>query len=353
MAKKLFQKRKLIIAMPLSVLGIFLAVHFSAECSKGILNGISFSVQVLIPSLFIFMIVAAYIVRSGAADAVSVLFRRFSWAVFRLPPRCLTALILAMIGGYPVGARCVMSLYEKGSVTASQAKKTSLFAVCAGPGFIVNFIGCALLNSKKSGFILLFSQLFAVVITAVIAGRTVRCERDEPKETLSASPAGDLLVASVADASSAVAGMCAMVVLFSALIEVTASLFSDYARFSALLAAFLEVTTGCNLLCGRYPLYLVAFFVGFGGLSVHFQIFSTLRTLDIQKGLFFLFRIIEGIITATVTYILVGIIPVETPVFSGTFEPVNAASSSTLLASGALILSCLCFLSSLKKQTAS
>ena len=42
---------------------------------------------------------------------------------------------------------------------------------------------------------------------------------------------------------------------------------------------------------------------GFGGICVHFQIFSVLGNLKINKITFFCYRIIQGILTAAFTYI--------------------------------------------------
>ena len=139
--------------------------------------------------------------------------------------------------------------------------------------------------------------------------------------------------------------MCAMVVVCAAMIEVVAAV-SPSAMITDIASAFIEITTGCHRMCGSYPLYLIAFFIGFGGISVHLQIYAGLGELTVKKTLFFLFRIIQGIITAISAYILLMIFPVEQSVFNSVNTPLTLSKSATLAGSAALVFSSLCFLGS-------
>ena len=339
--------KKLFLYFPLAAAGTYCAIRYSEECSRGISQGISFCIGVLIPSLFLFMVIAAFVVRSNLADVLTKPLKKFSQAVFRLPAVSLSAILLAMIGGYPIGGRCVGALYEQNLITLKQAQKTAYIAVAAGPGFVVNYIGIALLNSKKTGMILLAAQILAVILTGVIVGKTVPCEEmQEQRQAVSHS--GNLIIDAVSDASKGAFSMCAMVIVFCAAGEVAAAIFSPFPEAVKLTSGFLEVTTGVNQTTGYYPLWMTAFYIGFGGLSVHFQIFASLKNVAVKKYLFFLFRIIQGIIAGIFTYILVSIFPETQAVFS-TAEVQSAGISGTVWGSAALILSSLVFLGSISQ----
>ena len=131
---------------------------------------------------------------------------------------------------------------------------------------------------------------------------------------------------------------------FSAVIEVVAAVADS--RTADIISAFLEITTGCDRLCGKAPLYVTAFFIGFGGLSAHCQIFSALGKVRVNPGYFFLFRAVEGIIAMGSAYILLMITPMQTAVFSSSDAPMTAARPATYAGSGALILAALCFVGS-------
>ena len=86
----------------------------------------------------------AYITDSGLAEKIG---RHLSWLtkpLFGLDGCFASAIILSLVGGYPVGAKTVNSLYKKGAASESECKRAGLFLVCSGPGFLVNFIGAQL-----------------------------------------------------------------------------------------------------------------------------------------------------------------------------------------------------------------
>lgn len=344
--KRFFRIRKVLLPLLLSGAGIPAAIRYSAECARGIANGIAFCTDVLVPSLFVFMVLTAYLIKSGAA---AVLAKPFGWLarMMRLPREAATAVVLSMIGGYPIGAGCVALLHDEGRISDSEAQKAALIAVAAGPGFLVNFVGKSLLHSAEAGNLLLAAQIAAVLLTGVIVGRTVNCSPPPCRKRLTKSGAG-AFVASVKSAADATFAMCAMVVLFAAIIEVIETVADRSA--ADFLSAFLEITTGCSRLSGRIPLYLTAFFIGFGGISVHCQIFAGLGGIPLNKALFLLFRIVEGMIAMAAAYIFLMITPMELSVFSSSDAPATAQRSATLAGSGALILAALCFIGSISSK---
>lgn len=342
-AQKLFNYRNIVKAAA-ALGGIYLSLRFAAECSEGIKKGLLFCTEVLVPSLYLFMALSSLLVKSGVMVTLSKPFAGVSRGIFRLPQEGFTVLLLSMMGGYPVGARCAAALYEDGRLSAEEAEATAQIAVCAGPGFLLNYVGAALLNNRRAGMILLAAETLGMLITGVIIGRTRPSPPVRRQRTVNPT-GGNLLITAVSEASKATFHLCGMVVLCAAGVEVIAAV-SPSDVITDLCSAAVEITTGCHRMCGRYPLYLIAFFVGFGGISVHLQIFAGLGGLSIKKSLFFLYRIIQGIITAALTYTLMLFFPMEQSVFSSTDAPLTFAKSATLAGSAALILLSLCFLGS-------
>lgn len=331
-----------ILSVLLVAAGAAAAVGYNEECARGIANGLSFCTGVLIPSLFLFMVLTAYCIKSGAFVLIA---KPFGWLgrLMGLPAEAATAILTAMLGGYPIGAGCTALLYEQGQLSASEAAKTACIAVAAGPGFIISYIGRSLLQDPLAADILLGAQTAAVLLTGVIIGRCVRCTPPPHRGKVRVNSAG-ALVGAIRSAADATFTMCAAVVLFAAVIEIISSAADSGAADIA--SAFLEVTTGCSRLSTRMPLYFTAFFIGFGGLSVHCQIFACLKNVPVNKPLFLLTRIVQGIIAMLATYILLMITPMETPVFSTTDAGLSAGRSATYAGSGALILAALSFVGS-------
>ncbi len=347
--RELFQKGNIIIKLAAAIGGIYIALRFNEECTRGMEKGIGFCLEVLIPSLFFFMVIAAYLVQSGICEFLCRPLKGLSRMLFRLPPQATAVILLSMIGGYPVGASCAAIMADEGQLSPSQAAKTAYIAVAAGPGFLINYIGTALLGNPQAGYVLLGAQIAAVIVTGIIVGHTVKSE-PLAHSVGRKKVGGNLLVGAVQNAARSAFGMCAMVIVFCALGEVVDAVIPSK-QVCDIASAMLEITNGCNRISGIVPLYVTAFFVGFGGLSVHFQIFSLLGKVPLKKTLFFLFRIIEGIIAAAATYIYLMVTPTATTVFRSVDTVPSAARSATLAGSAALVISSLLFVGSMANKS--
>ena len=335
-------------------IGIFLlcivALRFSGECSKGAENGIRLCLSTLVPSLFPFMVLASYITESGLAKKIG---RHLSWLtkpLFGLNGSFASAIILSLVGGYPVGAKSINSLYKKGVASESDCKKASLFLVCSGPGFLINFVGTQIYVSEKIGLILFGSQCISVFIIGFVLKFVYRNKSNNNSNNeilFDTSQKGDALVKSVLDGAKGMFAICAFVVLFSAFTEIFCSHITD----ENIQKPFLILTEVCGAVTAvskDLPVEVVAFSAGFGGLCVHFQIFSALGDIKTNKLLFFFCRILQGLVTALFTHFGIKIFSVTTDVFSTATVENFSFFGGTAISGAALLFTALCFIYSLK-----
>lgn len=328
------------------------AIVFSNQCKKGAFDGIEYCLKILVPSLFPFMVLSSLLINCGASDFVKRKMRFITKIFPHSPPDMITVLLLCLTGGYPVGAKCISALYQSGKVTENQAERMSLWAVGAGPGFLITYVGVELLNSKKAGFILLISQSISVLILAVLCELFYKAKTENAKNEAKGAINADYdfshaVVKSTAQGVTAIVSMCAMVVFFSSFLEIARHLLADYKFLAKCIDVFGEVTSACRLLSSNGDLTLFAFAVGFGGFCVHFQIFAFLSCVHVRKLLFFVVRIAQGVITAAAAQILFYFFPISVEVFK-TVDSVNAQMSGTLWGGAALVLCGICFLLSLR-----
>lgn len=335
-------------------IGIFLlcimALLFSKECSKGAENGIGLCLSTLVPSLFPFMVLASYITDSGLAEKIG---RHLSWLtkpLFGLDGCFASAIILSLVGGYPVGAKTVNSLYKKGAASESECKRAGLFLVCSGPGFLINFVGTQIYGSEKIGLILFGSQCVSVFIIGFILKFFFRNKSNNNSNNeilFDTSQKGDALVKSVLDGAKGMFAICAFVVLFSAFTEIFCSHITDE-NIQKQLLILTEVCSAVTAVSKDLPIELVAFSAGFGGLCVHFQIFSALGDIKVNKLLFFFLRILQGLITALLTHFGIKLFSVTTDVFSTATVENFSFFGGTAISGAALLFTALCFIYSLK-----
>ncbi len=329
-----------------------LLLMFSKSCSQGAKNGISFCLNMLVPSLFPFMALSSFLINSGLSQSIGKPFGRITKALFGLNGSFAPIIILSMIGGYPIGAKGISSLKNCGFAEENEAKKAVLFSVSAGPGFIVNFVGVSLFQSEKIGLIILVSQIISVFVLGIIINRFYKTNNNHnsfSEHNQEIAPFSSALVQSVLDSSKGILSICAFVVIFSAFTAIFDELIDDV-MFENGLFCLLEVCEASNRISKTGTVEMLAFAVGFGGLCVHFQIFSALENIKVNKFLFFLIRIIQGVITALLTHIGLMLFPVEATVFSSATADEFTTFDGNAISGIVLIFVAVCFLLTFKKH---
>lgn len=323
---------------------------YSAECADGAVNGLTFCLNVLVPSLFPFMAIASFIVNSSIAQTIGKPFGKIIRAVFGLNDSFAPVILLSMIGGYPVGAQAVASLYKNNLANRAECEKAALFAVCAGPGFLVNFVGISLYNSKTIGLILLFSQMLSVILIGILIRFAYRRKSGNTFDRavkFKTMPLSNTIVQSAFDSSKGMLMICSFVVLFSAFTGIINSFLSDSDTKDFILI-FLEVCSAVNEVSADKPIELIAFAAGFGGLCVHFQIYSALGEVKVSKLLFFCTRIIQGTVTALLTHFGLIMFTDKQQVFSTAAVQSADFFGGTVISGVVLLGISICFLYTIK-----
>lgn len=323
---------------------------FPKECRNGATNGVYLCIQVLIPSLFPFMILSDFIVSSGIGRYIPRIIKNTVGRLFGLSADTTMIILLSAIGGYPVGAAGISSLYRKKMINETQAEQMSLFCVASGPGFLITYLGVVMLGNAKTGYILFVSQTIGMIILGLLSRLLYKpSSTNNPNSTLNPPHSfGEALALSVYNGIRSCSNICGLVVLFSAVFEVIIALIPENSDL-ILLTAFIEITGGTKLIAGKASIVFISAVCGFGGLCVHFQIFQQLKGIRISKVRFYIFRIIQSILNSIITMLLLKLFPVSSSVFSTISEPtpmLKGGVSGTI----ALIICSLAFLFSVKKK---
>ncbi len=324
---------------------------FPAEAAAGAKNGIGYCLQILVPSLYPFMVLAVFVVKCGLSEKMGKLFETPARRILKLPGSSAASILMSAIGGYPTGARSIAALYENGAVSEKQAARMLCFCVNAGPAFVISAVGVGFLKSAQAGVILFASQLLASMILSVLCGITAKYETAVPKlKPQQSKNAANALVASAADAARAMINMCCFVVLFAALLNLM-RIWVKEPHAAAALSAVMEVTGGCSDLARLgVPLWVFSFAIGWGGICVHFQIISSVANIKIKLSRFVLFRLLHGVFAALITAELIKIFPLDAEVFSSTSKALTADFSGTIPGAVALIALCAALIFSIPSE---
>ena len=318
---------------------IFLIFKFPDAVKNGVNEGINICFYTIIPSLFPFLTLSTYIVKS---NILSPFYKLFSFPVklfFKQPPAAISVIIMSMIGGFPVGIKMTNDLYIKGQITKEQAQRLCLFCINAGPAFVITAVGTNMLKSTKAGIIIYSSLCISAFISGTISSfiadendKKIKLNTDKPLQISSFS-------ASVTDAIQCIFNICAWVILFSSITECI-NTFNFPEKAFLCITSFLEVTKGCSVLTGNMALPFFTGIIGFGGICVHCQILEYLKNIELKYSYFFIVRILNGLLSGLITYLLLIFFPIEINVFSNSDKISSYSFSFSYSAFFVFILMC-------------
>ena len=339
---------KKITAVFVSVLGIALLLIFPKEVSEGIKTGLENSVRLLVPSLFPFMVLSSFMIRSNAYEYIGKIFFPLA-KIFRLPESAVSAVVLSFVGGFPVGAKCVRLLYVSGKISHNEAERMMDFCVCSGPAFLITAVGVMMTGNVMSGVILYISQIISGVILGIVSGFfNKNC--NEKRSVSTSESETDLInafIASSADGARAIIELTGLVAIFSAVMNVISSIGIE----SRVMVIFLEVTTACKSITGAGgALWMVSLAAGYGGMCVHFQIFALLEDMGISRLRFEIFRVVNAILSSVITYVICIWFDLSVQTFAIS-ENTNAEITSTsIMGAVSLVVMSAIFLLSLEQK---
>lgn len=276
-------------------------VLFPAESAEAAREGLRLSLETVLPSLFPFFVLSSLAISSGVADQLAHALERFMRPLFSISGAGAGALILGLVGGYPVGARTTAELYRGGSLAKSEAERLLAFCNNAGPGFLLGICGGAVFQSARAGLYLYLVHVAAALLTGVALRRAgiAGAPASEPRRAKTARRRfAAAFPAAVKDSFLAVWSVCGFVVLFAVLLRfltLLAPMGVDEGRAYPLLLGLVELTNGVMALPnGRGGFVLCAALLAWGGLCVHAQTLSVLEDSGLSTKYYFAGKLLQA-----------------------------------------------------------
>ena len=159
--------RRLFFYLPAALFAAALLLY-RGECARAAGEGMALCTRTLIPALFPFFVLSAFLLNAGLASDLSRLFSKRGRGFFGLPGACAVPFILGALGGYPVGAASVCALFDNGLCTKRQAERALFF--CSNCGAAFTLAVCpALIKGARTGAVLLLSHLGAAVLLGCLS----------------------------------------------------------------------------------------------------------------------------------------------------------------------------------------
>ncbi len=343
-------------------------------CTKGVSaaasRAIDLCARVVIPSLFPFLVLSSLCLSTGTGQRISALLARPTEVLFHLPGSCAPALVLGMIGGYPIGARTAFDLYDRRLCTREEASRLLAFCSCCGPAFLCSAAGSAVFGSLEAGLLLWACHVAAALIIGIVQGRFLPRPKDSKAPLLHhiSPPFSRIFTQAVSSAFQTMLNVCGFVIFFAALM----ALLEDSGMLAAaektlfflppsmadpLLRGLLEMTGGtsalsaCHALTFPQAMALAALIAGWGGMSVHAQVLSLREDREIPMAPYFMGKTFHALLSAAMTY-GASFYFLPDPALHSAFAPVGEPSGVTVIHPLYYILVCGLYLAACLAVTA-
>lgn len=314
-------------------------VLFPQESVSAARDGVELCLNVILPSLFPFFVLSTLCVELGLLHGLGRLLERVMYPLFRVGGACSAAFLLGIVGGYPVGARTAIELYQKGQCSKTEAERLLSFCNNSGPAFILGVVGAGIFSSGTAGLWLYGAHVAASVLVGLLF-RFYGSRQAGPQrlQTASISTTGfaEAFTGSVKQAFYGTLNICGFVIFFTVLIRllfltgiITALatgitwLLRGFGMRQAwaegLLSGIIEMTSGvwalrdvAGTLSNR--LCMAAFILGWAGLSVHCQVLSFIGSSGLSTKTYFFGKLLHGLISAGIIYLISLVLGWNTPV---------------------------------------
>lgn len=250
--RRIFQGITLLAVMTVALLDINTAKDGAAE-------GIQLCIQSVVPSLFPFIFLSLLLTSRlyGVPMAALSPFSKLGL----VPRGCESILLMAFLGGYPIGAQTIYNAWMEGSLDTKTAKRLLGFCNNAGPSFIFGILSNAFTNKAAAWYLWLIH-----IVSALIVGWIIPCDYTYPQDIRPTVPlsATNALKKTV----SAMVSICSWIIVVRTVLSFTSKyLFRSCApAVSVIISGLTELTNGC-LQLSRIPNEPMRFMIASGLLS--------------------------------------------------------------------------------------
>ncbi len=325
------------VSLLLAFAGLVLNPRETSEAAK---EGIRICLDIIIPSLFPFFVLASLTIELGLTRYIGVALERVMRPLFRVSGPCSAAVVLGFLGGYPVGAKTAISLYEKKLCSKEEAERLLAFCNNSGPAFILGAVGAGIMGSSEAGWLLYLTHTAASLTVGFIfrfykyksPPSVVDTGRERKVVRLS-----DAFTTSVKSSFMSVIFISAFVIFFTVAIRLLfitgvipsvagwlggllAPIGLNSEKIQPILTGLIEITSGLwnmqggasTILAGKMA--MAAFMLGWAGLSVHCQVLSFIGESGLSPWTYLIGKMMHGLISAAYTAIVVSAMGYTAPV---------------------------------------
>ena len=288
---------------------VYLSVFPSSISS--VKEGLSVWFVCVLPALFPYMFITAFLSKLKATQKFSSLFSPLTKKLFHQNGIVGYAFILSLISGYPLGAKLVCDLKSLNLISSTDAERAFILCSTSSPAFLIASVGSIMNNSLPFG-IKLFVTHFLSAITVGIILSFVNKKPLSNTNPQNMKNADNLFYDSIYGAVISVLTVGGTIVIFSLITDFLDAIkllnlfsypfnlaFNDPNISKGFLVGLLECTKGLKMISASnhfLKLPLCAFLSGFGGVSIILQSITYVKKAKIKTASFLYGKILTAFV---------------------------------------------------------
>ena len=324
---------------------------FSNSNLPAVKNGLSLFANSIVPSLLPFFIATQMLMHTNIVSQLGNLLNPIMKPLFNVRGEGAFAFIMGIISGYPVGAKIAVNLRKNNICSKEECERLLSFTNNSGPLFIIGTIGITMFCNTMIGILLFVSHLLSSICVGIVFrfwksknNKKIKSNKINNNKintnlnyinnykNIDLSNLGEVIAESITSSISTIFMIGGFIVVFSAIISIlNASQITNIVIYTlspifkllnieplfikGLFTGLFEITNGINLISNIHiknislNLVFISFLLGFGGISVMLQVLSIVSKTDLSFRPYIVGKLLHGIISAVLTYILIFLIP--------------------------------------------
>ncbi len=303
-----------------AVLFIFLLLTNPVNSKNLVNTGLTTWYKHMIPSLFPFMVLSGFLLRSGLSIQISSLLYPVFGRIFRLSSNCIYVIIMGFLCGFPMGANVVAESLSLNRISRREADLLLAFCNNIGPVYFISFVfaACPILSLGTT-----LSIMYGVPLLYGLILRYI-CYRDIPYTKTMLKPNTrqvyknhnpqnksyhylDAFQESLQKAITSIVTLGGYMIIFNVLqLPLYNTFYQVPEDILCILKGLIEINSGISAINNYPDLYIVVYtlFLPFCGLCCFFQTYAMIKDTPLSLKRYFLHKIIQTLISAFV-YVMV------------------------------------------------
>ena len=296
------------------ILTLFLYEIFShtSVVSNTIIDSSKLWFYNIIPSILPMYIIIDLLMNYNILDYLKVIINPIS-KLFKINKSSSIVFILSTMSGFPSNSKYISTMLENNSLNLNDANKLLIFTHFSNPLFIINSIGINFLHNKKIGMVILICHFLTNIVIGIIY-RNINISL-ESNNSYKNKPESfiNVLTSSIYKTIKILFLLYGIITVFMIITTIINVNIQLNPLVKCILSGILEMTNGIyftsllniNII---YKACLMTFFISFGGLSIHMQVFGILSKYKLNYLSYFKARLFHALISTSFVYVILRIL---------------------------------------------